>query len=214
LKYPIQNIFKENLFKSIPQIISVILHPLLMPTYGLVVIFNSGTYLSFLPIEFKKSIFLIVGICTLGIPLILIPFYLYRKIISGVEMNSINERIIPLVITSILYYASFYILNNTNVPGAIRLFLLGATLCVIVTLIISIQWKISAHMIGLGGMIGLILSISVLMHSDMLFYLILFIFLSGITASARLILNSHTPTQVYIGFVVGFLIMSLTLFIF
>jgi hypothetical protein len=214
LKDPQQSLLNESLFKSIPQIISIVLHPLLMPSYGLIVIFNSGTYLSFLPAEFKKSVFLIVGICTLGIPLVFIPFYLYRKIISGVEMNNTKERLVPLLITAILYFAAYYILNQSNVPVAIRLFLLGSSICVLVTLFISLKWKISAHTIGLGGIVGMIVALSLLMHSDIMFYLILFIFLSGMAASSRLLLNSHTPNQVYSGFMVGFLIMFLTLFIF
>lgn len=201
-------------YKDIPQFISILLHPLLMPLIGLFILFNSGTYISFFPSEFKRSIFLIVGICTLGIPLVFIPFYFYRKIISNIEMSSSQERIIPLIVTTILFYLSYYIIQSSSAPRALQVFLLGSTFCVFATLIISFKWKISAHMIGLGGIVGLIVSISWILHSNVMPYLILFLILSGIAGTARLLLNSHSPAQVYVGFAVGFLVMTTTLFIF
>lgn len=204
---------KKILFKHIPYAVSLAFHPLIMPTFGIFILFNSGTYISFLPVEFKRSVYLIVAICTIGIPLVFIPFYIYRKIIVSSEMDTRQERIIPLIVTTVLFYAAFYILNNHNIPQAITLFILGSTFCVLGTLLFSIKWKISAHMVGLGGIVGLIVACSLLMHSDMIFYLIIFLFLSGMVASSRLLLNSHSPFQVYAGFFLGFLIMVSTLFI-
>lgn len=202
------------LFNHIPKFISCLLHPLLMPLVGLFILFNSGTYISFLPPEFKRSVFIIVGICTVGIPLVFIPFFLYRKVISNVQMSSSQERIIPLVVTTIMFYFSYYLMSSSSVPKTLQLFLLGSTICVGATLLITFKWKISAHMIGLGGIVGLIISISMFMHSNVLLYLILFIMLSGITGTARLLLNSHSPAQVYSGFGLGFIVMFITIFIF
>lgn len=202
------------LFRDIPQLFSVVLHPLLMPVFGLFILFNSGTYFSFLPVEFKRSVFLIVGICTLAMPLIFIPFFLYRKIITNIEMSSSQERIVPLIITAGLYLLAYYLMKNPAVPKALQVFLLGASLCVLANLFITLTWKISAHMIGLGGIVGMIVSLSLILHSNVISYLMLFLILSGLAGTARLLLNSHTPAQVYTGFAVGFAIMFSALFIF
>jgi hypothetical protein len=202
------------LLRDIPQFFSVVLHPLLMPLFGLFILFNSGTYFSFLPPEFKRSVFLIVGICTLAMPLIFIPFFLYRKIITNIEMNSAQERAVPLIITFALYLLAYYLMRSSAVPKALQIFLLGATLCVLANLFINLAWKISAHMIGLGGIVGLIISLSLTLHSNVIGYLVLFLFLSGLAGTARLLLNSHSPAQIYTGFAVGFSVMFFTLFIF
>ncbi len=202
------------LFNDIPKVISYLLHPLLMPLFGLFILFNSGTYISFFSPEFKRSVFLIVGICTLGIPMIFVPFFLYRKIISNIHMNFSHERLLPLVVTTIMFFLSYYLMSNSSVPKTLQMFLLGSTFCVTVTLLVTIKWKISAHMIGLGGIVGLIVSIAVFLHSDVLIYLFLFIIFAGITGTARLLLNSHSPAQVYSGFGLGFIIMVSTLFFF
>lgn len=202
------------LFRHLPKIVSYLLHPLMMPLFGIFILFNSGTYISFLPIEFKRSVFLIVGICTLGIPLVFIPFFFYRKMILNVEMNTTQERIVPLLITTVMFYFSYYLMSSSSIPRTIQVFLLGSTICVAVTLLITIKWKISAHMIGLGGIVGLIVSIAIFMHSNVMFYLVLFLFLSGLAGTSRLLLNSHSPAQVYAGFALGFSLMVSTIIIF
>lgn len=201
-------------FRDIPKALSVLLHPLLMPLFGLFILFHSGTYFSFFPPEFKRSVFLIVGICTLGIPLVFIPFFIHRKIISNIEMNSSQERVIPLAVTALLYYLAFYLMKNSAVPKVLQLFLLGSTFCVVANLLITIKWKISSHMIGLGGILGLIVAVSLLFHSNVTAYIILFIILSGLGGTSRLLLDSHSPSQVYGGFTLGLIIMIFTLFIF
>jgi membrane-associated phospholipid phosphatase len=79
----------------------------------------------------------------------------------------------------------------------------------VITLIVNLKWKISAHMIGLGGVTGAITAISQKFSIDLLFVLLLLIFISGIVGWARLYLYAHKPSQVYTGFVVGFLCLFL-----
>lgn len=190
------------------------MHPLLMPLIGVLILFNSGTYVSFMPWEFKRSVFLLVAVCTLGIPVFFIPFFLYRRIIMNVQMDSEQERIVPLFFTAVAFFFAYYLLRGSSVPKVLQLFLLGSTFCVVFAFLITLKWKISAHMIGLGGIIGLIVAVSLYMHSNVMSYLILFIFLSGLTGTSRLLLGSHTPSQVYTGFSMGFVVMFCTIIIF
>jgi membrane-associated phospholipid phosphatase len=44
------------------------------------------------------------------------------------------------------------------------------------------------------------------LHIDMRFILITVLIFSGLVAYARLKLNAHTPSQVYTGFLLGFLV--------
>lgn len=200
--------------KGLPKTISVVLHPLVMPLFGLIILFNSGTYLAYLPFDFKKSVFLLVAICTFVIPLLFLPLYYFRRVITSVEMNTTQERIVPLIVTAVLYYLAFQLLNGHNIPRALQLFLLGSTLCVLFTLIITFFWKISAHMVGMGGIVGLILALSLILHTDLLLFLMAGILLSGIIGTARLLLGSHTPAQVYAGFFLGMITMIGTMYLF
>lgn len=202
------------LFKRIPKIFSIIFHPLLMPTLGIYVILTSGTNASLLDSDAKNIILTIVVACTLIIPLAFVPFYYYWRITSSLTMSERQERIVPMAITGTLYYTCFFILHQMSAPRIILAFLFATALSVILNLLVTLKWMISAHMIGIGGLIGLIFSMSVQYHVDTMFYLMLAIILSGFIGFARLSLNAHTPRQVYTGFIVGFVVVAGTFFVF
>ncbi len=202
------------MFDKLIKVISIVIHPLLMPAMGFLILFNSGTYLSYLPFEAKKMVFLIVALCTIIIPVSFIPFFLYQKIILNIQMNHLRDRIIPLVITFLLYLFCYYLLKRIPIPDIYHAFIFGSTIVVFLALLITFKWKISAHMIGLGGIVGLIGFVSFYLRVNLQFYLILAILAAGLTGFARLWLNAHNPAQVYAGFFLGFGTMLITLYTF
>lgn len=209
-----KNQFIILFFRRIPKIFSVIFHPLLMPTLGIYVILTSGTNASLLDSDAKNIILTLVMACTFVIPIAFVPFYYYWRITTNLTMSERQERIIPLAITGTLYYACFFILYQMGAPRIILAFLFATALTVIVNLLVTLKWKISAHMTGIGGVIGLVFSMSFLYHVDTLFYLMLAILLSGFIGFSRLSLNAHTPSEVYWGLINGFAVMVTTFFVF
>jgi membrane-associated phospholipid phosphatase len=101
-----------------------------------------------------------------------------------------------------------------GVPLFIQAFQLASTFAVIVTLLITLKWKVSAHLVGIGGIIGLIIILLAFYHFNLFIILVISIMLAGCIAFARLSLNEHTPGQVYVGLVIGVLIMMGTLLLF
>ena len=67
-------------------------------------------------------------------------------------------------------------------------------------------------MVGLGGILGLIISVSQLIKFDMTLFYIIIILIAGLVGSARLILDEHKPYQLYLGFLLGF-IVQISLFL-
>jgi hypothetical protein len=202
------------IYKGVPTVLSIVLHPLLMPTLGILIIFNSGTYISMMPMAAKNIVIIIVLTCTFGLPLAFIPLYYYQKIITSIGIKEKQERIIPLSVTALFYYFSFYLLRHMGAPALIQAFLFASTIVVCLNLLITIRWKISAHMMGIGGVTGLVVAMSILYKTDMTLFLIALIFLSGLIGFARLSLNTHTPAQVYTGLFIGFTTMMLILFLY
>ena len=66
-------------------------------------------------------------------------------------------------------------------------------------------------MAGLGGISGLILMLSLIYTLDMTFYLSVLFLISGIVASARLVLKEHNLLQIATGYFTGFLIVGIFL---
>lgn len=92
---------------SLAKILSTLLHPLLMPTIGILILFNSGSIYEFLSFPAQKVIFIIVMLCTVVLPLTFVPFYIFQKIIKNVQMDERRERLIPFSLH--LFYTSFAI---------------------------------------------------------------------------------------------------------
>ncbi len=58
-------------------------------------------------------------------------------------------------------------------------------------------------MMALGGLLATLTGFSFLIHQDIRIYLFLLIFINGITGTARLKLDAHTPSQIYSGFLLA-----------
>ena len=199
--------YTKSLERLIAKIISIIFHPLFIPVYGIVILFYiSGTFLSYLPGMVKRIVFIIIAVNTIILPLSVVPFYISQKVIKSIHMETSRERIIPLTMNSIFFYLGFYLLNKLQVPDLIKMYVLASFSVVVVTLLISLKWKISIHMIGIGGLTGAIISISWHLGVDMKGIWMGLILCSGLIGFARLELNIHTPAQVYAGFVTGFIV--------
>lgn len=200
-----KKVIPEIFFHYLPHFISAVIHPLLMPTLGIYIILTStGTNASLLDYQDKNFILALVAAFTFIIPLAFVPFYYYMKITTSITLTERQDRIIPLLITASLYYLCYNLFRIKEAPHFILAFLLSGAICVALTLLITLWWKISAHMIGIGGITGLIFSLLFLYHIDAMFYLMIGILFSGLAAFARLSLNAHSPKQVYLGFFAGF----------
>ena len=63
-------------------------------------------------------------------------------------------------------------------------------------------WKISLHLIGIGGVLGVFLALQII-KGGLLNLIVALILVSGILAFARLKEKAHSPAQVYAGFLLG-----------
>lgn len=189
---------------KLARLLSGLFHPIVMPIYGLFVIFHSGTFLELTPIVIKKLVYLIVFVTTVMLPLSLLPLLRSQRLISGFEMSQHRERILPLFLTSIFYSLGYYLIQRLPVSGAISFFLLAGIVTLLLVLIISVKWKISLHMTGIGGVLGLILAMAIRFSAPDRNFFMIVLLASGLLAYSRLRLNAHTPLQVYCGLALGF----------
>jgi hypothetical protein len=196
------------------RIVSIVFHPLIMPPLGMLLLFNSGTYIDFLTYGQKRAIFLILLTGTTILPLSLAPVMLFQRMISNLRMDDHRERILPLLITVVFYIFTWYMLARINVPGLINTYAITASLTVLFCTLISLIWKISLHMTALGALAGMLLAISFRFGINLQLYLVIFFLISGITGWARLTLMAHTPAQIYTGYLGGVAIAFFLMFSF
>ncbi len=191
------------MLKFISKAVSYMLHPFFMPVLG-VLILLSGTHLILLPLEGKITILKVVAVCTILLPASILPIMYYQKLITHVELSQRSERLVPIFISVIFYATAYYTLHRMGAPLLVNHFLLATVICLALAGLIHLKWKISLHMIGIGGIIGLLSAISFLLHIPIQFYLVIFILLAGTIGTARLYLQEHSQEQIYGGFLLGF----------
>lgn len=118
-------------------------------------------------------------------------------------METREERIYPYGTVAIFYYATFMLFRYAGLQPLYAFYLLNITLLILVVLIINIWWKISVHMVALGGATGVFIGLGYRLGADLQIFIIPLILISGITAYARLCLDAHKPSQVYTGYLLG-----------
>ncbi|MBP1667886.1 MAG: hypothetical protein H6Q21_252 [Bacteroidetes bacterium] len=189
--------------KKIATFLTYLLHPLLAPIAGIFILTRSGTYIADLNPEIINLINLIVITLTLVLPVCMIPFYLYFRMIRQISIPEKHERLIPMVITLVAYLGAWFLIRRLPVSQLYGRFLLGACLSLLIVVAVSFYWKISLHMTGLGGLVGLVLALSRKLGVELMVVLLLLIILSGLAGFARLQLNAHSKSQVLAGFLIG-----------
>jgi membrane-associated phospholipid phosphatase len=138
-------------------------------------------------------------------PLFGVLILLKTNTVSSIEMPSKKERSLPLFVNFICVCCCFFLLNklfffNHFLSGLF----IGVMLTLFFALLISRFWKISLHMLGAGGLLGILINLNILTGAS--FYIIIvWVFISGALAYARLKENAHTSLQIYTGFLLGFL---------
>jgi len=201
--------------KTVARIISVIFHPLLVPTYALLIMINLKSSLLFvMPLGHQYMTVLTVFLISFVMPSLII-FILYKfGFVKSLHMETRQERILPLFTVSIFFYATYYLLKQESYYALFNIFMLGATLLAILSVLINYFTKISIHMVAQGGLFGTLAGFSIAYNQQFTGLLYLLVFIAGLTGFARLKLNAHTPGQVYGGYLLGFgLMMGLFLMI-
>lgn len=205
---------KQPAASILAKTVSVLFHPLLMPFYGLMIIISAPTLFDFIPSEIKKLLLFVVFVNNVALPLLMLVYLRFRKMISSNVIDNREERMLPLALTTFFYFVTVYIFLKYRIPVFIKSFFLSAALISLTIMVINFWFMISIHAAGAGALLATVLVLSVRMHASLTLLLIPVVLIAGSVLSARLYLNSHTPREAWFGFLLGFAVTALCLFIF
>jgi membrane-associated phospholipid phosphatase len=195
--------------KKFAMAVSVIFQPIFVPLYSLIILFNADTYITYaVQPEVKKFIYLITILNTVILP-IGVFYYFYRaKLIETIHMHTAKERSLPFLTTIVFHLSTFYLFSKAPMPSLFPHLVLGAAISVATAFVINLKWKVSIHMLGMGGIVGTIIGLILRYQIDAIQLVMTLVLLSGIVGYSRLRLDAHTPLQVYVGFILGTLILT------
>jgi hypothetical protein len=195
-------------------VISYIFHPLIMPTLGLLLMLNSGTYLSLLDPAAKRAILFVMALGTFVFPLMIIPIIYYRNQVSHLQRITREEKLIPQLIILVLYIITFLYFIRLPLNRVIHAYALSVTVTLFLTVVLNLKFSICYHTTALGGLTGLIIALILLFESQLQGVLILALLAAGITGSARIALSLQKARAIYSGYILGFTVVLITLLVY
>ena len=199
---------------QLSKFISIVLHPIFMPLLALYLTLETLPFVAFAISQYLNYIYGIVICCTIILPLLSIFFLIKKGKVSSLEMSNHKERSLPLFITVIWMSLGFFTLNNIlRYAPILKAEIIGAILIILFAAIISKFWKISLHLLAIGGVVGVFIALQ-LITGGVLYLLLIFILLSGILGVARIKQKAHNHTQVYVGFLLGMSVELITLLLY
>lgn len=194
----------------VAKVISLIFEPHYFPLLCLLVLI-AFSYMRAFPVNYKVLILGLVYVLTIALPMLLIS--LYRKIM-GLRHHQLTKRemrTVPYIISISCYFLCYYAMDTLIVPHFIVSVVAASLIVQIICLIVNGWHKVSSHSAAAGALNGALIAFSFVFHFNPVWWLCLTLIIAGFVGSSRLILRRHTPSEVYIGFGVGFVTGFLTI---
>jgi hypothetical protein len=201
----------NNFERRMAQILSIVFQPMVMPLLTAWMLFNSHTYIDFAAnANMRKFVYATLLLTTVILPVMVFGYLFRKKIITTYHIDKREERKYAFVVTIFFMGLTYWIFSKVALPFIFYAMIIGGMISIIISALITLLWKISIHMMGVGGLVGSIAGLSYILKVDLTPMIFFSIFISGLTGFARLKLFAHTPAQVYWGFTLGIVVMFLT----
>ena len=199
---------------------TLLFHPLLMVTYMLVVLLVVNPYqFGVHSIVEQGRLVLLVFVSTFAMPTLALVLMRSLRMVDSLQLEDRKQRIGPYIITGTFYLWMFInFKHNQSIPHSLTVVTLGATIALFIAFFCNNFTKISAHAVGMGGLVGMSVVNSMFFSFDTFslntwvfgpmefssnFVIMVAIVLAGIVCTSRLLLKAHTPAQVYGGLASG-----------
>jgi hypothetical protein len=196
----------DNLFvHTISKLISVLFHPLFVPIYFVwfLLFIHPLAFIGFSSVQ-KFQTLVIVCINLTIFPLVSVLLLKALGFIDSIYLKTQKDRIIPYIACGIFFFWAFTVFKEqTKYPIILVVFILGIFLASSAALLANIYFKVSMHAIGMGGLLGIFAILFYNNNLSMAWPLALVLIVSGMVCTARLLLNTHTPKDIYVGLLIG-----------
>jgi len=201
--------------RAFGHIISVVFHPLFIPTYIVAYLLFLHPY-AFAGATEKYRLFRLFSIIFITAFLPAFSIFLMRQLnfISSIMLRTQRDRIIPYVVSMIYYWWGWHVSKNLGDSPAMVAMLLGTFLISIAGMMANIYFKISMHAIGMGGVLGFFLVIFRSNSMLMTWPLSIAFLATGFVCTSRLLLRSHQQKDIYGGLFVGAVTQFAAAFVF
>jgi membrane-associated phospholipid phosphatase len=204
-------------YKNLALAISLVMHPLLVPSILFTLVFLLSPQVT-APLQesLRLPMLGLLVLTTFLIPLSCLLILYYIGSIPSLQMPDRKQRSMPFLFVSVFYAVTSYLFIS-KYPQLVHLNIILAGITFIIFLITAVTqyWKISAHSAAVSGAVGFLAAFVVLYRDPLLLYALAgMVVFAGAVMSARLYLNEHEPTEVWIGGLLGLFVSIASVFFF
>lgn len=186
---------------------SLVFHPLVIPTLIFAAVFRYAPILA-RPLSDEALVYILLAIfvTTFLIPLCSMGVLKLSTYISSLDMEDRKERVIPFLFVAAFYAITTYMFyQKMQLNKVLIIIMLAITVITLIVALTTLYWKISAHSAAICGMVGFFVGIMVKYSLEALFVpLVVSIVVAGLVMTSRLYLDSHRPSEIWTGGVLGF----------
>lgn len=188
-------------------------HPLLLPSYLFYVVCYQLPGVILYPARPDRWVVVaVVLLFTFLLPALGTGALYWFGRLESLLLRERAQRPLPLLLAAISFGGATLLLHRAVFDVLLGRMMLGMTLAVVLTLLISLRWKISAHGVGVGGAWGLFVMLYLAESGGglRLWWLLGATLVAVAVLNARLALRAHTPAQAWAGLGLGIcLVLSL-----
>lgn len=186
------------------QILSLLFHPLVLPTYafGMIYLTNPLLFSSYSEKQMMQ-ILLTVLINTLIFPALALLLVWRLGFVKSLTMPDNKDRLVPYLTTGVFYIWGYVVFRKSGMPQILNIVILGATITLFVVFLVNLFRKVSAHSAAMGAALIITVFACVLTSYNFNFLPILVVLLAGVISSSRVFLSAHDVFEVFSGFLIG-----------
>lgn len=188
--------------------LSGLLHPFFQPLYLMTLLLTCTIFAAY-PVKMKLYLLGVVLLYTMLIPVLALAVLRRTGRLSSYGIDNRRERIVPLLIGAICYVLCATTLAKFPTAVFLRKFMIAGACCELMCLFVSLRWKISLHLTGMGALTALLVLLNFIGVQQLFVPLLVVVGASGLLASARLHLGCHNGLQILAGYCGGFVVALL-----
>ena len=189
------------------KIISYVFQPLLMPLFGIILLMQTPVFRIF---SSAYHWIVISGtlLFTAVLPALPILMMMRKGHIRDLFISKREERTMPYLFAILAYvFWVMFLWRTLQFPMTLLIYAIGCVFSLFAMTLINLRWKISAHLTGIGGLVGAVFGVCYHMAINPVWLFVTVIIISGLVAISRLYLKAHTLGQVIAGYVLGFIVV-------
>lgn len=193
---------------TLARIISVLFHPLLIPTYLFIllsVVFPAG--LDPIPGSSHLVFIVLIFIVTFALPALNVWVLKTFGLIYTVHIEDRRQRVFPFILITVIYISvtyMFYYKSRIDLHDNFMKLMIIIDGLVLMATLVTVFYKLSVHSLAIWGTIGILIPLNKITAVNLLFYpIIVVVLLAGLIMSARLMSGVHSLKEVMWGSIVG-----------